>query len=119
MALQSKTWATDEVLTASDMNTFVRDNIDFLKSRTINASGTTTYSLSSQSATSINPSFGVTFASAPLVFLQLQVGSNFDHNVNVTGRSTTDFNARIFTNSGNSQDTGNQTAQWIAVGSLA
>lgn len=112
-----KTWSTNEILTSPDMNTYVRDNTEYLYERV--QSGTAGFTLTAANATGGTVNFGVTFVAAPVVILTVQIGSNLDVLPNITSTpTTTAFNWRVFTNSG-SATSASGTLHWVAIGAVA
>lgn len=115
----SKTWVTDEVLDAPDMNTYVRDNLDYLRGRTVKASGSFSAVFSSSNAVTGTLSFGVTFTAGPLVFFSPRISSNLRVCVNMDNLpSTTQVDWRVFQAQGTSISA-TATVQWMAIGTVA
>lgn len=93
-----KTWAVGDLLTASDMNTYVRDNTAFLgsaASASLTASGTifATATYSDLLAGGVGPVVVATTGTKALVLLQCQLSSNVDGDTcamgfNVSGATT-------------------------------
>lgn len=122
--IESKTWTTGEVLDAPDMNNYVRDNFDYMRSKSVKATGSTAFTLVSgggtaPSAQTGTTSFGVTFTAAPLILPIIEIGSNVDVLVNVTARTTTNWSWRVATASRESSATTAGTIHWVAIGTVA
>lgn len=123
--IESKTYTTGEVLDAPDMNNYQRDNWDYIRPRTIKASGKQAFTLISgggtvPSAVSGSTSFGVTFTASPLVITTCRIGSNIDIAVNLNAEpSTTGFGWRVFTANRQSSSSDSGAFHWIAIGTVA
>lgn len=116
----SKTWVTDEVLDAPDMNTYVRDNIDYLRGRTFKASGNFSAVFSAANIVTGTLNFGVTFTATPIVLMSpVIISSNLRCVVGLDGTpSTTQALWRVFQAQG-TNISATATVYWIAIGTVA
>jgi hypothetical protein len=88
-----------EVLTATLLNSNVLQILSGTKTRIV--TGTTAWSLSTQSAKDIAVSWGVTLSGTPIVLLAIESGSNVVVACSMNGGpSTTGVTVRIETNGG-------------------
>lgn len=112
-----KTWASGDVLTASDLNTFVAKSPSLMKIQ----SGTVSVTMTSVVTQTASVTFPLSFASAPVVVVGTQYntsgGTQFVAGVDSTtgDPTTTGFTVRTTFVSGSSNTT---TAKcwWIAIG---
>lgn len=117
--LLSKTWATDDVLTASDMNTYVRDNFVLLRPVSIKASGNFSAVFSASNVVTGTLTFGVTFTAGPIVLMQPRISSNLRVCVNLDAApSTTQAQWRVFQAQG-TNISGTAVVDWVAIGTVA
>lgn len=111
----AKTFVNGNALPASDLNTnMIQPGTVGTGTRIV--SGTATAAFSTQSAVSGTITYGLTFGGTPKVIATVQIGSNFDVAINLTGApGTSSVGYRLFQVGGVSIS-GTATINWLAIG---
>lgn len=104
-----RTFVAGEMIPAADLNTYVRDNLDFLKPRV--QAGSVSITPVANTATSTTVVFPVPFASAPRVVVSpgtVNPGTQVK-GVSATSTTTTQFTAWVYRT-----NTTNTPVRWVA-----
>lgn len=110
-----KDFASGEVLTSSDLDTYMMQP-GTTGTGTRAVSGTTNVSFSASSSASGTITYGFTFGGTPRVIATVQIGSNFDVAINLTGTpGASSVGVRLF-QVGGTAITGTATVNWLAIG---
>lgn len=107
-----KTWASGDILTASDLNAFVVKCQSLYKM----VVGTTPYSISATNSTTVTVSYGVTFTTILAVISTIRSGSNIGLLATLMGAPGVSSAAVYVSTPGGGNTTISGDIHWMAVG---